>query len=68
LGVSKQYETTVESVDALLDRKELAARWSCSTETIKRRQADGSLKATFLPGGRLVRYRLRDVLKAEGSL
>lgn len=64
----KHNEATIEGVDTLLDRKELAARWGCSTETIKRRQSDGSLKATFLPGGRLVRYRLRDVLKAEGSL
>jgi hypothetical protein len=51
----------------LLDRKEVARRWAVSIETIKRRERDGSLKATHLPGGRLVRYRLADVIAAEGG-
>jgi hypothetical protein len=47
----------------MLTRKELAARWRCSTETIKRREAEGAMKVWKL--GRLVRYRLKDVLAAE---
>jgi hypothetical protein len=52
--------------DVLLDRKSLAKRWHCSTETIKRREAEGVLKATKL-GGRLVRYRLSDIQALESE-
>jgi len=43
----------------LLTRKELATRWQVSTETIKRREKDGSLPSLRL--GRSVRYRMADV-------
>jgi hypothetical protein len=56
-----------EHDELLLDRPALARRWAVSIETIKRRERDGSLKATYLPGGRLVRYRLADVIAAEGG-
>ncbi|MGL4399938.1 MAG: helix-turn-helix transcriptional regulator [Luteolibacter sp.] len=52
--------------NTLLDRRSLAQRWSVSEMTIKRRESDGTLKPVYLPGGRLVRYRLTDILKAEG--
>ena len=42
-----------------LNRQELAERWRCCVETIKRRQASGALKALKL--GRMVRYRMEDV-------
>jgi hypothetical protein len=48
-----------------LTRKGLAHRWSCSTETIKRREAAGALTALKL--GRLVRYRLSDILALEAD-
>jgi hypothetical protein len=47
---------------------DVAQRWRVSQESIKRREKDGTLTPVYLPGGRLVRYRLADVLKAEGGL
>lgn len=60
-------QTVKSTHDQLLDRATVANRWSVSIETIKRREKDGTLKATHLPGGRLVRYRLSDVIAAEES-
>lgn len=51
----------------LFDRKTLAGRWAVSVMTVKRREKDGTLKATYLPGGRLVRYSLAAVQAAESS-
>lgn len=62
-----KHATTQDSQLLLLDRKALAHRWSVSGETIKRREKDGTLTPVYLPGGRLVRYRLADVIKAEGG-
>jgi hypothetical protein len=56
-----------QNADALLDRKALALRWKVSLESIKRREKDGTLKPIYLPGGRLVRHRLSDILRAEGG-
>jgi predicted site-specific integrase-resolvase len=58
---------TASSTDALLDRQALAHRWGCSIETIKRREKDGTLTPVHLPGGRLVRYRLNNIIQAEGG-
>ena len=51
--------------DPLLDRKAVALRWAVSVETIKRREKDGTLKPIYLPGGRLVRYNLSDIVAIE---
>jgi hypothetical protein len=51
--------------NATLTRQELAQRWRCCIETIKRRQASGALKALKL--GRLVRYRMEDVRAVEAE-
>jgi hypothetical protein len=51
--------------NATLTRQELAERWRCCIETIKRRQAQGALRALKL--GRMVRYRLADVLAVEAQ-
>ena len=48
-----------------LDRKELAQRWRCGVETIKRREKSRVLKALKL--GRLVLYRLADVEAVEAQ-
>ena len=48
-----------------LTRKGVAARWSCSVETVKRREAQGTLRALRL--GKLVRYRLEDVRAVEAQ-
>jgi len=47
------------------NRNEVASRWHCSVETIKRRERAGILKAYKL--GKLVRYRLSDILKLEAE-
>ena len=49
--------------DSQFTRKQLAGRWKTSVETIKRRERAGILKA--MKNGRLVRFRLSDVLAAE---
>lgn len=53
-----------EQPDTLLSRRQVAARWSVSTETIKRRSRDGIL-APLRFNQRLLRYRLADVIRAE---
>jgi len=55
--MSTQYQS------ALLSRKQLAARWSTSVETIKRRERAGILSPLILGG--LVRYALHQVEEIE---
>jgi hypothetical protein len=55
--MSTQYQS------ALLSRKQLAARWSSSVETIKRRERAGILSPLILGG--LVRYDLNQVEEIE---
>lgn len=52
------------SDQCFLTRKDLAFRWQCSAETIKRRQRAGLLKALHI-GPHIVRYLLADVLDYE---
>ena len=52
-----------QSIETTLTRKELALRWKCSEETLKRHQKAQLLKALKI--GRLVRFRLSDVLAVE---
>jgi hypothetical protein len=51
--------------NATLTRQELAERWRCCIETIKRRQAQGALKALKL--GRMVRYRMEEIRAVEAE-
>jgi hypothetical protein len=55
----------IEATARLLTRRELADRWSLSTETLKRRERCGLLP--FLKLGRGVRYRLADVEHLEAD-
>ena len=48
-----------------LTREDLALRWNCSKETLKRRQRSGVLPALKL--GRLIRYKMEDVQAVERS-
>ena len=50
--------------DTLLTRSELARRWKVSIETLKRRERARILRPVRLDG-RVIRYRLRDVLRIE---
>jgi hypothetical protein len=61
-------DQTSNTAFRLLSRRELADRWSMSTETLKRRERCGLLP--FLKLGRGVRYRLADIerLEAEATI
>jgi hypothetical protein len=50
--------------ETLLTRSELARRWKVSIETLKRRERARILRTVRLDG-RVIRYRLRDVLRIE---
>jgi hypothetical protein len=50
--------------DSLLTRRELANRWKVSIETLKRRERASILRPIRLDG-RIVRYRMSDVVKIE---
>ena len=58
--------TTTAAVPTLIDRKQLATRWTCSEMTIKRREKEGLLKPIHL-STRLVRYRLSDIEDIENG-
>lgn len=50
--------------DQLLSRRALASRWGVSTETLKRRERDGTLNPVRF-NRRLLRYRLSDIVAIE---
>ena len=50
--------------DKLLTRLELARRWKVSIETVKRRERAKVLRPVRL-NGRIIRYRMSDVLRIE---
>ena len=52
------------SDDKLLTRLELARRWKVSIETVKRRERAKVLRPVRLEG-RIIRYRMSDVLRIE---
>ena len=49
----------------MLTRRDLARRWRVSTETLKRREKAGLLRALKIGHG--IRYRLSDILNFEAS-
>jgi len=52
--------------EKFLKRRELAARWRCSAETIKRKQRSGLLKPVRL-SQRLLLYKLSEVEALEAA-
>ena len=50
--------------ERLISRKVLAQRWSCSTETIKRRTREGLLHPLRF-NSRMIRYQLSEILRVE---
>lgn len=50
--------------ETYISRKQLAQRWSCSIETIKRKERSGFIKSIRI-GQRFVRYRLADIEQVE---
>jgi hypothetical protein len=65
-GFAEKDQRMNPTPEKLLSRAELAKRWACSTETIKRRQAEGALTALKF-NSRTIRYRLSDILSFESS-
>jgi hypothetical protein len=61
---SSNADPTAPPGETMLTRKQVAKRWGCSTETVKRRGRDGTLRSLHF-NGRNVRYRLEDVEKVE---
>jgi hypothetical protein len=53
-----------EKDNILMSRSELARRWRMSVESIKRRERSRMLRPIRLDG-RVVRYRLSDVIRVE---
>lgn len=51
--------------DKFLSRQQLAARWGMCSESIKRRQAKGLLRAYML--GSAVRYKLAEIEAIEAN-
>ena len=61
---AKRYQHANQALqDRLLSRSDLKERWSCSLETLKRRERDGLLHPLKL--GAKVKYRLSDIVEAE---
>jgi DNA-binding transcriptional regulator YhcF (GntR family) len=50
--------------ERLLTRRELAERWKVSIETVKRRERVRMLRPMRLDG-RVIRYRMSDVIRIE---
>ena len=57
---------TTTTLKPFLTRSELAARWSCSISTIKRREGEGELVPTRL-GPRTLRYSMAHIEELENQ-
>ena len=55
---------TEVSSQILISRRELAQRWSCSTETVKRRTREGVLHPVRF-NSRMIRYAMSEVVRIE---
>jgi len=53
----------IETASPFLTPKQLAARWQCSTEKIKRMRRAGNLRVHYI--GRAARFKIEDVLAIE---
>jgi hypothetical protein len=53
----------IKNCDRLISRTQLGYRWSCSRETLKRREKAGILSVYKL--GKAVRYKLQDIMAIE---
>jgi len=61
--MSDKTSTQQGNHNQFMTRREIANRWRCHTETIKRREKDGTLRAYKLGG--TIRYLLVDVERIE---
>ena len=51
--------------DVFLDDRQFAARWNCSPKTLRNHRS-AKIGCGFVRIGRLVRYRLSDIINFEG--
>ena len=65
MSINTKYQDKIATKSVLIDRETLKARWGVSIPTIQRREKDGTLNPIYIPGGRLVRYRLEDIEQIE---
>jgi hypothetical protein len=63
IKTSNVHNTEVSS-QILISRRELAQRWSCSTETVKRRTREGVLHPVRF-NSRMIRYAMSEVVRIE---
>jgi hypothetical protein len=54
-----------DNKNQMLSRRQLAARWAVSKETLKRREKAGVLPILKL--GKVIRYRLADIEQIEAQ-
>jgi hypothetical protein len=54
------------ALEKFLTRRELASRWRCSGETVKRRQRDGLLHPIYLSARKVI-YRLTEIQSLEAA-
>ncbi len=57
---------TATPASKLISRRQLAARWGCCVESIKRRQRAGLLHPIYL-SSRMLRYSLQNVEEIEAD-
>jgi hypothetical protein len=57
---------SLNQTDKFLTRRELAKRWRCSGESVKRRQRAGLLHAVYLSERKLL-YRLAEIEALEAA-
>ena len=53
-------------VPVFISRPALAARWCCTSETLKRKERVGLLKPVVI-GPRLLRYKMSEIVALENS-
>jgi hypothetical protein len=66
-GVYARFSNTINNADfspQLISRKALAARWQCSSETVKRRTREGVLHPVRF-NSRMIRYPMSEILRVE---
>jgi len=63
-GKRPEQDQATSAAETLLSRAQVAKRWGCSTETVKRRERAGILKSVRF-NSRYVRYHLEDVESIE---
>jgi len=62
--VASESRQAHQATDKLLSRKAVAQRWSCCTETVKRKTRAGQLHPIRF-NARMIRYSLSEIIQVE---